>query len=164
MWSDLGYHVSFGILEVPNLIKSQTYLKYGWVWGCMSQTWTYPKATMLIWNMVRFSKYGIQTWLCPKSALGYPRLDLGYDHIWNIDLSQIWSSIWDVQNQNSSLGYPKADLGHQFSLGYNNSIEHFSGFVHSCIKGIYYIIFIISVTQNCSVVPENHLIDDHLIK
>ena len=119
MWSDLGYHVSFGILEVPNLIKSQTYLKYGWVWGCMSQTWTYPKATMLIWNMVRFSKYGIQTWLCPKSALGYPRLDLGYDHIWNIDLSQIWSSIWDVRNQNSSLGYPKADLGHRFSLGYN---------------------------------------------
>ena len=123
MWSDLGYHVSFGVLEVPNLIKSQTYLKYGWVWGCMSQTWTYPKATMLIWNMVRFSKYGIQTWLCPKSALGYPRLDLGYDHIWNIDLSQIWSSIWDVRNQNSSLGYPKADLGHRFCLGYNSDIS-----------------------------------------
>ena len=30
--------VKFGILEVPNLIESQTYLKYGWVWGCMSQT------------------------------------------------------------------------------------------------------------------------------
>ena len=149
MWSDLGYHVSFGILEVPNLIKSQTYLKYDWVWGCMSQTWTYPKATMLIWNMVRFSKYGIQTWLCPKSALGYPRLDLGYDHIWNIDLSQIWSSIWDVRNQNSSLGYPKADLGHQFSLGYNSVILQFlySGKILflSNVEEIYHLILLIHI-------------------
>ena len=48
--------------------------------------------------------------------------------------------------------------------GRNLHINHISGFVHFALKGVTEMIFIISVTQNCFVIPKNHLIDDHLTK
>ena len=41
---------------------------------------------------------------------------------------------------------------------------HISGFVYSALKGVTEMIFTIFVTQNCFVIPKNHLIDDHLTK
>ena len=38
--------------------------------------------------------------------------------------------------------------------------EHIGGFVHSALKGVIDLIFKIFVTQNCFVIPKNHLIDD----
>jgi hypothetical protein len=44
------------------------------------------------------------------------------------------------------------------------TVIHMGWFVYSALKRVIELIFTIFVTQNCFVIPKNHLIDDHLTK
>ena len=45
-----------------------------------------PNLPRWIWDMIRFEASSVQTWLCSKSDLRYPKLNLGYDQISDMDI------------------------------------------------------------------------------